>query len=77
MDKHNLLNEFPELATKIHELKITDKHFRKLFDEYHDIDHEIRGIENNGLNTSDEYLDKKRTHRVYLKDELYKILTTN
>lgn len=74
MQKHDLLHEFPEFADKIHELKMTDAHFRKLFDEYHEVDHEVHRVETGAEVSSDEYLDKKRTHRVYLKDELYKLL---
>jgi len=33
MEKHSLLNEFPEFSEKIHKMKIENAHFRKLFDE--------------------------------------------
>lgn len=77
MEKHSLLHEFPEHAEKIHELKVSNHHFRKLFDEYHEVDHNIHSIESGAEVTSDEELDKKRTHRVYLKDELYKIISAS
>ncbi|MBA4135475.1 MAG: GTP-binding protein, partial [Flavobacterium sp.] len=32
MEKHDLLHEFPQYQEKIHELKVSDAHFRKLFD---------------------------------------------
>jgi uncharacterized protein YdcH (DUF465 family) len=38
---HDLHSEFPQHNDRIHELKVSDKHFRKLFDEYHDTDHKI------------------------------------
>ncbi len=41
MEKHDLRHEFPEYEAKIHELKISDMHFKKLFDEYHEINNEI------------------------------------
>lgn len=74
MQKHDLLHEFPEHEDRIRELKVSDSHFRRLFDEYHEVDHEVHRIETGAVNTSDEHLDKKRTHRVYLKDELYRII---
>jgi uncharacterized protein YdcH (DUF465 family) len=44
MEKHDLLHEFPQYQEKIHELKVSDAHFRKLFDEYHEIEHQIHRI---------------------------------
>jgi uncharacterized protein len=32
MEKHDLHHEFPALEQKIHDLKVSDNHFRKLFD---------------------------------------------
>ena len=41
IEHHDLIHEFPELRERIHELKIGDAHFRKLFDEYHELTSEI------------------------------------
>lgn len=71
MQKHDLLHEFPEHREKIHELKTTNNHFRKLFDEYHELDHEIHRIEQGTESTTDEVLNGLRKKRVHLKDELY------
>ena len=43
--KHPLTEEFPEFAEKIHTLKVDDEHFKKLYDEYDEVDHEIYRIE--------------------------------
>ena len=75
MEKHDLHHEFPELSEKIHALKISDNHFKKLFTEYHDINNEVHSIETGAVVTTDETLDLLRTKRVYLKDQLYKFLT--
>jgi uncharacterized protein YdcH (DUF465 family) len=75
MEKHDLHHEFPELSEKIHALKISDNHFKKLFTEYHDINNEVHSIETGAVVTVDETLDLLRTKRVYLKDQLYKFLT--
>jgi hypothetical protein len=75
MEKHHdLLHEFPAHANKIHELKTTNNHFRKLFDEYHETDHAIHRIETNTTPASDDYLNELRSKRVYLKDQLFKFL---
>jgi uncharacterized protein YdcH (DUF465 family) len=65
-DKHDLVHELPEHRDAIHDLKINNPHFARLFDEYHEIDHEIHRIETGVENTSDDYLD--------LKDELYRMI---
>jgi uncharacterized protein len=71
MEKHDLRHEFPEYETKIHELKISDMHFKKLFDEYHEINNEIHRIETGAEVTSDEVLNVLRINRLKLKDQLY------
>ena len=74
MEKHDLIHEFPEYREKIHELKMSNNHFRRFFDEYHEVDHEVHRIETGAENTSDEVLGELRKKRLYLKDELAKIL---
>jgi hypothetical protein len=53
---------------------MTNSHFAKLFDEYHEVDHEVHRIETGIENTSDEYLEKRKKIRLYLKDELYRMI---
>ncbi len=77
MQKHDLLHEFPEHKEKIHILKTTDHHFRKFFDEYHEVDHAIHSIESGATATTDEHLNELRKKRVTLKDSLYAFLTKN
>jgi len=74
MEKHDLRHEFPEFEQKIHELKVSDNHFRKLFDDYHEINNEIHRIETGAEAVADETLNQLRLKRVHLKDELYEIL---
>ena len=73
-EKHDLIHELPEHRETIHNLKMTDTHFAKLFDEYHEVDHEIHRIETNIETTSDEYLEEKKKQRLHLKDELLKMI---
>lgn len=74
LDNHSLLTEFPDKAEKIHELKISDAHFKKLFDAYHEVDHDIHRIETDTTPSSDAHLNELRIKRVSLKDDLAKYL---
>lgn len=73
-DKHDLHHEFPEYHDRIHELKMSDKHFSRLFEEYHNINREVLKIEEGVENTSDEYLEDLKKKRLIYKDELYDML---
>ena len=74
IQKHDLHSEFPEFNDAIHELKVSNAHFTKLFNDYHDVDHEVRRIETGVENTSDEYLEDKKKIRLNLKDQLFQML---
>jgi uncharacterized protein YdcH (DUF465 family) len=73
-EKHDLVHELPEYRDAIHELKMNNQHFSRLFDEYHDIDHEIHRIETGVTTTSDEYLQERKKTRLQLKDELFQMI---
>ncbi len=75
MEKHDLLHEFPQFEEKIHNLKISDNHFKKLFENYHDCNNEIHRIESGAEATTDDVLNTLRKKRVVLKDELYNYLS--
>jgi len=70
LEKHDLLHELPESKDTIHKLKTTDQHFAKLFETYHDTDHEVHRIAQGVETTSDEYLDEQKKKRLSLKDQL-------
>ena len=71
---HELAAEFPELKDRIHELKTSDAHFSRLFDEYHDVNREVHRAEAAGLNISDDHYEDLKKKRLALKDELYGLL---
>ncbi|WP_395338254.1 YdcH family protein [Ningiella sp. W23] len=71
LEKHSLLKEFPDHHHTIRHLKMHDRHFAKMFDEYHDIDHEVYQIEKGEKATDDDYLDQLKFKRVELKDALF------
>ena len=73
MEKHDLHHEFPQFESKIHDLKMNDNHFKKIFDEYHFIDKQIHGVESTQVFT-DEELNEMRIKRLHLKDQLLGII---
>lgn len=74
LEKHDLLHEFPRYKDQIHDLKINDRHFAKLFSEYHEVDHEVHKLENGSENCSDDYLEERKKIRLNLKDQLLVML---
>ncbi len=73
-EKHDLIHELPEHRDTIHRLKMSNNHFAKLFDKYHEVDHEVHRIETGVENTSDDYLEERKKQRLHLKDELYTMI---
>jgi len=74
IEKHDLIHELPEYRERIHELKMNDRHFAKIFDEYHEIDHEIHRIEEGIETPSDDYVEELKKKRLHMKDELFSML---
>lgn len=75
IDNHTLTNDFPELKDKIHALKVSDHHFARRFEEYNDLDREVRRLEGEGSPKADETMEDLKKKRLALKDELYSMLT--
>lgn len=75
--KHQLTIDFPEFAEKIHTLKMENAHFKKLFENYDELDHAIYNIESDTQPKSDDVLNKMRIERVRVKDEIYQFLMHN
>lgn len=77
LEKHDLIHELPEHREKIHELKMNNAHFSRLFGQYHDVDHAVHRIETGAENTSDEELEVLKKERLHLKDQLFAIIKSN
>ena len=73
-EKHDLIHELPEFKDRIHELKMSNKHFLKLFEKYHKIDHEVKRIEEGVETPSDDYTEELKKERLHMKDELLIII---
>lgn len=71
---HDLVHEFPELKDRIHELKISNLHFRKLFDRYHELTREVENMENEVTPVATQTEEDAKLKRLHLKDELYAML---
>lgn len=74
IDRHSLAKELPEFKEQIHQLKMENRHFAKLADEYHSLDNEIIRIEEGVENTTDEYVEGLKRKRLHLKDQLFEML---
>lgn len=74
LENHSLVQEFPEFKERIHQLKMNDTHFSRLFGEYDQIEHEVHRIESAGSTTSDEVLEGLKKKRLALKDQLFGLL---
>lgn len=77
VEHHDLAHEFPELKDRIHDLKMNDAHFRKLFEAYHELTREIENMENEVSPASTHAEEEAKMRRVHLKDELYRMLTAS
>ncbi len=72
---HELAEEFPDKAERIHALKKSDPHFAKLVDEYHEVNRAVHRAETNIEPTDDLHEDQLRKQRLVLKDQIWKILS--
>ena len=74
---HELADEFPEFKEKLHDLKVSNAHFRKLADEYHVLNREIHRIKAGIEGVTDEHAEDLKKQRLALKDEIFGMLTTD
>lgn len=72
---HELAEEFPDHVNTIHDLRLSNQHFARLSDEYHQINRAIHRAETDIEPTTDDHMNAMRRQRMALKDEIYSILT--
>ena len=65
---------FPEYRDLITQLKTTDHHFMRLFDQHNALDHKVRNMETNGTPASHEAIEVLKKEKLLLKDQIYLIL---
>lgn len=73
-EQHDLLHEFPNLETKISELRQSNPPFADLMDQYDDLDARVRKLEELGTPVADETIEDLKKERLLLKDQLYVML---
>lgn len=71
---HDLAHEFPEMKDAIHTLKLSDAHFRNLFEKYDVISKELHRSADGAGGISDEHAEDLKKRRLDLKDKLYAML---
>lgn len=74
---HELAEEFPEFVEKMHDLKVSDKHFEKMFNDYHDLNRKVHAAETNVKPREELAEVDLRKRRGALKDEIYAYLKAN
>ncbi len=72
---HELAEEFPEHVDRMHQLKVENAHFARLFDEYHDLNRAIHRAETNVEPVEELEEVQMRKQRVMLKDQLWSMLS--
>ena len=72
--QHDLASEFPAYKETIHNLKMTNDHFRRLMDRYHELNKAISRSEQRIDLRSDREEGELRKERLKLKDELSALL---
>jgi len=77
MEQHDLNHEFPEYREQIHALKMSNGHFARLFDEYHDVNRNVVRVEVQAEIATDFELEDLKKRRPKLKDELHGMLKSS
>ena len=71
---HELAQDFPDAADKIHDMKVGNAHFARLMDEYHEINRAVHRAET-GVEPCDQLAETQmRKERMRLKDEIATML---
>jgi len=74
IEHHDLIHEFPEHRERIHNLKMEDAHFARLFDEYHQVTKDVERMESEIEAVCTQTEEAAKFKRLQLKDKLYKML---
>ncbi len=67
---HELHDEFPDDAVLMHELKVSNAHFRSVSERYHEVNREIHRIEAEVDHASDARLETLKKQRLAMLDEV-------
>lgn len=67
---HELHDDFPGKAERIHALKTTDAHFARLAEDYHEANRAVHRAETRVDLLSEEEEEHLRRRRAHLKDQI-------
>jgi len=67
---HELADEFPDDGEALHQLKVSNAHFGKLADEYHEVNRKVHRIESEIEPASDFTLEDLKKKRLVLIDQI-------
>jgi len=67
---HELADQFPQDAEILHQLKMSNAHFVKLADAYHEVNREIHRIEAEVEAASDDRAEQLKKQRLQLADDI-------
>lgn len=71
---HELAEDFPDKVDQIHQLSQTDGHFKRLSEEYHEVNRAIHRAETN-IEPMDQFREEEmRKNRMRLKDQIAAML---
>lgn len=73
-EHHDLAAELPEYKDRIHLLKGSDAHFRKLYGDYEAVCKELARMETGIENAADDVVEQRKKTRLHLKDQLLAML---
>jgi hypothetical protein len=65
---------FPEYRDLITQLKTTDRHFLRLFDQHNGLDQTIKNLEESISPASHEEIERLKKEKLLLKDQIYTVL---
>lgn len=65
---------FPEYRDLITQLKTSNHHFTRLFDQHNQLDQQIKNMESSIPQGTHEEIENLKKKKLHLKDELYDIL---
>jgi uncharacterized protein YdcH (DUF465 family) len=67
---HELAEEFPDKVEALHRLKLSDAHFARLVEEYHEVNRAVHRAEARQEAVSEQHETTLRRKRLHLRDEI-------
>ena len=65
---------FSQYSDQVSQLKATDSHFSRMFDEHNVLDEKIRRLESHEEHATHEQIEQLKKEKLLLKDQCYAIL---